>query len=76
MQFCISITDPKALNKWLSIPKQKRSRYVESMLLREEQQQNNIEEIKTMLIDIMNKSSTVESNAYLDDSVIDEILNM
>lgn len=76
MQFCISITDQKALNKWLSIPKQKRSRYVESMLLREEQQQSNIEEIKTMLIDIMNKSSTFESNAYLDDSVIDEILNM
>lgn len=76
MQFCISITNPAALKKWYSIPRQKRSKYIEDMLLREEQQKSNIEEIRSMLLEIMNKSSTVESNVYLDDSVIDEILNM
>ena len=76
MQFCISITDPVALEKWNSIPRQKRSKYVEEMLLKEEQQKSNIEEIRSMLLEIMNKSSTPASNANLDVSAINEILNM
>ena len=76
MQFCISITDTKALEKWNSIPKQRRSKYIEEMLLKDEQQKSNIEEIKSMLLEIMNKSSTPVSNVNLDADVIDEILNM
>lgn len=76
MQFCISITDDKALDKWLSIPKQKRSKYVESMLLREGAQESNIAELKAMLLEIMNKSTSESSNINLDLSAIDEILNM
>ena len=76
MQFCISITDPKALEKWNSIPRQRRSKYIEEILLKEEQQKSNIEEIKSMLLEIMNKSSTPVSNVNLDADVIDEILNM
>ena len=76
MQFCISITDPEALKKWNNIPRQKRSKYVEEMLLKEEQQRINIDEISSMFIEIMNKSSTTSSNVNLDNSIIDEILNM
>nr|WP_302599854.1 hypothetical protein [uncultured Cellulosilyticum sp.] len=76
MQFCISITNPEALKKWYSIPLQKRSKYIEDMLLREEQQKSNIEELKSMLLEIMNKSSTPDSNINLDVSAVDEILNM
>lgn len=76
MQFCISITDPVALKKWQAIPKQKRSKYVEGMLLKEDIQKSNIDEIKSMLLEIMNNSSTPTSNANLDTSIIDEILNM
>ena len=76
MQFCISITDPAALEKWNSIPKQKRSKYIEEMLLKEEQQRSNIDEIKAMLLEIMSNSSTPASNVNLDTSIIDEILNM
>lgn len=76
MQFCISITDKRALDKWKAIPKQKRSKYVEEMLLREEQQKSNIDEIKSMLLQIMNNSTTKDSNINLDSSVVDEILNM
>ncbi|MGM9543797.1 MAG: hypothetical protein ACI3T9_02310 [Romboutsia timonensis] len=76
MQFCISITDQEALKKWNSIPKQKRSKYVESMLLRENQQQSNIYELKEMLQEIMRNSVTNTSNVNLDSSAIDEILNM
>lgn len=76
MQFCISITAPEALEKWNSIPRQKRSKYIEEMLLQEEQQKSNIEEIKAMLLEIMNNSSTPASNVNLDTSVVDEILNL
>lgn len=76
MQFCISITDPVALEKWNSIPRQKRSKYIEDMLLKEEQQKSNIKEIKSMLLEIMNNSSTPASNVNFDTSIIDEILNM
>ena len=76
MQFCISITDPAALEKWNSIPKQKRSKYIEEMLLKEEQQKSNIDEIKAMLLEIMDNSSTQYRNVNLDVDVIDEILNM
>ncbi|MBE6021696.1 MAG: hypothetical protein E7231_00520 [Cellulosilyticum sp.] len=76
MQFCISITDPVALEKWLDIPKQKRSRYVEDMLLREGAQKSNIEELKSMLQEIVRNSSTNTFNVNLDSSVIDEILNL
>lgn len=76
MQFCISITDEKALEKWRSIPKQKRSRYIEDMLLREETQETNIEELKKMLMQISIKSVSSASNVNLDDDVIDEILNL
>lgn len=76
MQFCISITDPKALDKWNSIPRQKRSKYVEEILLREEQQKSNIDELKSMLQEIMKNSSTITSNVNLDTSAIDEILNL
>ena len=76
MQFCISITDPAALKVWLNIPRQRRSKYVENMLLNECTQKSNIDEIKSMLLEIMNKSTTLSSNINLDVSAIDEILNM
>ena len=76
MQFCISITNEKALEKWRSIPKQKRSRYVEDMLLREETQDANIEELKNMLMQISLQSVSSISNINIDDGAIDEILNM
>ena len=75
MQFCISITNPEALKKWLSIPRQKRSRYVEESLLREKVQNANIEELKDMLLQIMNNSTTATSNVNLNTDIIDEILN-
>ena len=37
---------------------------------------SSIDEIKSMLLEIMNNSSTPTSNANLDTSIIDEILNM
>ena len=76
MRFCISITDSVALEKWNAIPKQKRSRYIEEMLLKEDIQKSNIDELKSMLLQILNNSSTNASNINLDDSVKDEILNM
>lgn len=76
MQFCISITDSDALKAWNSIPKQKRSRFVEEMLLNNKQYETNVNEIKEMLLDIMSKSSSNTSNINFDSSAIDEILNM
>lgn len=76
MQFCISITDPVALEKWNAIPRQKRSKYIEEVLLKEEQQKSNIEQIKSMLLEIMKNSSTESSNMNLDTSAIDEIMNL
>ena len=76
MQFCISITDPVALEKWKSIPKQKRSKYVEEMLLRESAQEELVNKIKNAFREIDINSTSKESNAAFDDALIDEILNM
>lgn len=76
MQFCISITDPVALEKWKAIPKQKRSKYVEEMLLRESAQEELVNKIKNALTGININSTNEKSNAVFDDALIDEILNM
>jgi hypothetical protein len=75
MRICINL-DGEALKIWESIPKQKRSMYVENALLNQNQQKFNIEELKKILDEIMKKSTTRESNINLDDSVIDEIMNL
>lgn len=76
MQFCISITNSIALEKWKAIPKQKRSKYVEEMLLRESAQEELVNKIKDALRGININSTSKESNAAFDDALIDEILNM
>lgn len=76
MQFCISITDKKALEKWLSIPSQKRSKYVQEMLLREGDQEELIKKIKEAFREIGINSTSKESNVNFDTALIDEILNL
>ena len=76
MQFCISITDKEALEKWLSIPSQKRSKYVQEMLLRESAQEELVNKIKNALQEISINSANKESNVNFDTALIDEILNL
>ena len=76
MQFCISITDPVALEKWKAIPKQKRSKYVEEMLLRESTQEELVNKIKDALREININCTNEKSNVVFDDALIDEILNL
>lgn len=73
MRFCISITNEEALKKWHSIPKQKRSKFIEDALLNKN---SNTDEIKSMLLELINKSDIPTDDVILNKSAIDEILNL
>ena len=69
MQFCISITNQQALEKWLNIPKQQRSKFIEQSLLNT----SNLSEIKELLYQIVREP---KNETQIELSLIDEILDL
>lgn len=69
MQFCISITNKQALEKWLNIPKQQRSKFIEQSLL----STSNLSEIKALLYQLITEH---KNEVQIDISLIDDILNL
>lgn len=62
MTYCISITDPLALKRWQEIPKTKRSKWIEEQLLK--QGNEDVEELKALIIQLIELLSSVELRGY------------